>query len=339
MGRNVLILCLAVWFLGAGVSRAAETGYTFFSDDWEGGAFTDDETGEFSYCTIYGEYESGITLYFGIEGDYELFLALSKPAWNIEVDSEFEVSLMVDGRPQGMFAASAVDPTIIRIEVGDDGDVFESLRRGNLLEVVAALQTFEFELVGTFKGLEKLLDCYKIASTFSHGPDNPFASPSNPFASGDDSDDDSDEDFVVSLLRAAGLEDFDIVPPEDRPELDDMLVVWGGEDFLGFTFVDDTEGWDPSDHFFSVLGDLGADCMGEFATGSHPGSSSGQYFLKDGFGICRETSGTVSYNLLGVFHDGGVMYFSHIAEGAGRDIALETTTNLVEVLSEFLRDE
>ena len=66
--------------------------------NWKGGAFTNDTSGQFTSCTAFAPYRSGITLYVIISANMTWRLGFSSEGWNLTTGQSFPIVLTFDGQ-------------------------------------------------------------------------------------------------------------------------------------------------------------------------------------------------------------------------------------------------
>jgi hypothetical protein len=55
----------------------------FRAEDWDGMAFTSDETGQFTHCSIFATYQNGSTLFISYEAADAWYLSISNDSWSL----------------------------------------------------------------------------------------------------------------------------------------------------------------------------------------------------------------------------------------------------------------
>lgn len=153
-------------FAGQSISEDIEELYTFSYGDWTGGAYRS-ANGPFSHCHIATAYENGIVLAIALTDENEINLLVVKESWELSLDRNYEVSLLIDGKDLGRFIAIATDDASLQIEIGNREDIFNKLRLGNRLVVEGEHEKLLFSLRGSNKALGKVKECVDEASSFS----------------------------------------------------------------------------------------------------------------------------------------------------------------------------
>ncbi len=155
MPRTVVYTILAMLLACAGAHAADR----FSVGEWQGEArFA--KSGQFSRCTIEGQYRSGITVDFGLTRDYDVEIWLENPAWrSLRKDREYDVEYWIDGYPHQYGTFVSMGNGFGRIDVGNASRSFDQLRAGVRLYVAGIGKTEIFRLDNTYVALGRLLDC------------------------------------------------------------------------------------------------------------------------------------------------------------------------------------
>ena len=153
--------------------------------NWSAGAYTDDDTGAFSRCTMSVSYKSGITLLFSIDKKYEWALALINSEWRLEVGATPSLRMIIDDYRPFNTKAKVLSRTMVGVPLADNVALFNAFRGGSLLVIETAADSFQFRLDGTSDGLAWLLACVKRYENYApRNKANPFGSTSrDPFGS------------------------------------------------------------------------------------------------------------------------------------------------------------
>ena len=95
------VAAFTVLFALAGFGSAEARGpYGSISvGNWKGGAFTNDQTGEFSHCGATAIYQSGIIFVVMIDGTPSWSLGFAHDKWSLSGGQAFPIALTFDGGP------------------------------------------------------------------------------------------------------------------------------------------------------------------------------------------------------------------------------------------------
>ncbi|WP_321344111.1 hypothetical protein [Breoghania sp.] len=163
-------------------SAQAEQISKFKIGNWEGGAYTHTQTGEFSHCAASASYRSGITLVFSIHRDLNWAFGLVNKNWKLEVGKTYPVRYWVDRGRDYSGTAEVISESQVKVPLPGDDRLFAAVRRGRQLTVLAANDEMKFTLTTTNRMLSRLFDCARSWRK------RDLNTPSNPFSSGSDSD-------------------------------------------------------------------------------------------------------------------------------------------------------
>src|SRR6266404_8844605 len=125
---------------------------------WSGSAYNSDSDGSFSHCAMSATYNSGITLLFSIGSDFWR-MGLYNSNWNLVEGQAYPIIYWVDNTPPQQVSAVAVATQGVSILLPLTAVEFNLFRYGNQVTIVAASQTFQFNLTGTSSSLFALGAC------------------------------------------------------------------------------------------------------------------------------------------------------------------------------------
>ena len=158
---------------------------TFKIGNWNGGVYTNDNTGVFSHCAASVGYKSGITLIFAVTRDLTWSMGLVNDKWNLQPDAKHPVTYWVDNGEVRNGTAEVLRSNHVRVRLPGDDNLFDRFRRGRTLEIRTSQQVFKFNLTSTSRMLQSLLQCARRERDRSPLPPTtqPRSDPSNPFGS------------------------------------------------------------------------------------------------------------------------------------------------------------
>ncbi len=147
--------------------------------NWTVGAFSDDSTGQFSYCAAWVTYNSNIALSFDIYSDYSWAVFFQNPQWKLTTNAQYPVTLTIDRNASMNINATAVDTATVAVPLDDSEDLFNEFAHGDQLTLsTAGGANLPFLLTGTAKVLPKLLVCVRAHDAKAVAQSsNPFATP------------------------------------------------------------------------------------------------------------------------------------------------------------------
>jgi S1-C subfamily serine protease len=138
--------------------------------NWKGGAFTNDQTGEFTSCSAFAPYRSGITVYVIVGANMTWRLGLSSENWNLTTGQNFPIVLTFDGQQPFNVAAAVIGPKLVAVEMPDNSTLIVQFRKSKTMSAFTQGQLFQFDMSGTSALLPVLANC--VARTRALGVEN-----------------------------------------------------------------------------------------------------------------------------------------------------------------------
>jgi len=136
--------------------------------NWNGGAYTDDNTGAFSHCAAVTSYANGINLVLGQNAGGAWLLSLAHPSWQLTPAETFPIDVTFDGQAQfHLFGTAVMQNNVIAIL---PNPALEQLRKSHVMAVVAKGQVMQFTLTSTGQLLPVIANC--VAKTKTAGVSN-----------------------------------------------------------------------------------------------------------------------------------------------------------------------
>lgn len=139
----------------ADVIRGSDIGY----GNWNGAAYTNVETGVFSHCVVSADYISGDELYFSVTSAGEIGVGISSPNLNLRTGERFPISLYVDRRAPIYGTAEAREGNFAILFIPELDRALNDFKRGQTLVVEGVGLRGEYDLTGTFRALDEVIDC------------------------------------------------------------------------------------------------------------------------------------------------------------------------------------
>jgi biotin carboxyl carrier protein len=155
-----IVLCPAVLaialFTNAAVAAVLEE---FKAEDWNGMAFADDQSGKLANCSVYAQYENGVTLYFFNNADGSWMLGFNKDDWALTQDAQHDISYRVDSRRATNATAIALSNSLLGVSLPTDDPLLRQVRRGNQLSVTYDGTDYSFDLANSDTALDAAQEC------------------------------------------------------------------------------------------------------------------------------------------------------------------------------------
>ena len=116
-----LVALLASLAMLAGICSADARGPygTISVGNWKGGAFTNDQTGEFSHCGATAMYQNGIYFVVMIDGTPSWSLGFAHDSWKLSAGQAFPIGLTFDGGPVVNVPGVPVNDKLVRVPMPD----------------------------------------------------------------------------------------------------------------------------------------------------------------------------------------------------------------------------
>lgn len=127
--------------------------------NWEGGAYTDDNTNSFLSCIVGTTFVNGT--YFNISSFAHggTGIGVFAPSLQLQVGEPITGTLKIDDRYFSSFEGRAISETGVSIIFSEADPVFEALRRGRMLTLTSRFGIVYYDLKDTAKALTELKRC------------------------------------------------------------------------------------------------------------------------------------------------------------------------------------
>ncbi|WP_441239146.1 S1C family serine protease [Bradyrhizobium sp. 930_D9_N1_4] len=152
--------------------------------NWIGGAFTNDETGEFSHCAATSPYGNGVILVVGQNAGGSWILSFASPSYRFTKGENAAIDVIFDGREQARLFATANQTNMLSSIM--PANVVRAFQKASLMVATSGRTVLNFDLTSTgpviaalancvtrvkADGLSKAGDFAKIAAKPQPGPD------------------------------------------------------------------------------------------------------------------------------------------------------------------------
>jgi hypothetical protein len=97
--------------------------------NWKGGAYTNDQTGEFTNCAAGASYDSGIYFMVTIDQGAGWSLGFHHPKWTVTKNQAFQIALTFDGQRPFNVQGVALSENLIRVRASATPAIFPSSSR------------------------------------------------------------------------------------------------------------------------------------------------------------------------------------------------------------------
>ena len=140
---------------------------------WQGGAYTDDSTGDFSHCAASAPYNSGIVFFVSVNKNWGWTLGFAHDLWALTEGQTIPLDLTFDNRVKFRVVGSATRignaVNFVVVPMPDDFRLINAFRRALVMKAVAQGKTFGFNLDATSQLLPALSNCVS-ANAGGHEP-------------------------------------------------------------------------------------------------------------------------------------------------------------------------
>lgn len=156
------LYALSIALLLGGAAGPARAAAQWSVGGWKGNSYVD-RAGAFSHCIVSATYYSGITLYFLLFRNRDLFIGMAAPDWSLSPHSPYTMTLVIDGRTILSAPGTVLryDTKRLWLALGKDRKTRERLRWGMKLRLLQGKRDYGFQLTGTALALKRLERCVR----------------------------------------------------------------------------------------------------------------------------------------------------------------------------------
>jgi hypothetical protein len=250
---------------------------------WLAGAYSSNQDGSFSHCAATADYNSNILLLFAVDKKFGWGMGFSSPSWHVKPGMHYNVSYWIDNGSAEYATAVVVGDGLVKVELKDSPELFNTFRRGNTLYVNAQGTTVPFNLTNTSQVLTYLLQCAnnggaKPAPAVAAAPNlfgtpgtNTRPQPKPQVASGTAAAERAEATaLAANIVSELGITGFKFLPPEQTP----ADAAWIADNAVGAVTVL-PKVTDASEFGSVVIGRDAKECKTAYASGSMPGEGEG----------------------------------------------------------------
>jgi S1-C subfamily serine protease len=160
MKHCVAAIGILLGLILAGSNAEARGPYgTINVGNWKGGAFTNDASGEFTSCSAFSPYKSGITVYVIVGANMAWRLGFSNDSWKLTTGQSFPIVLTFDGQQPFNVYAGVIGPSLVAVEMPDNSSLINQFRKSKTMSAFTQGQLFQFDMSGTSTLLPTLVNC------------------------------------------------------------------------------------------------------------------------------------------------------------------------------------
>jgi hypothetical protein len=292
-----------------GAAMAAQIVSLQLNGLWQGGAFTNDVSHQFSHCSAWVPYKSGITMYVTVNRAFAWNIAFAHPAWNLANGQQIPLSISFDGLPPWSGFANALNVHTALVPMADNSSLINSFRGAYQMNIVANGQVFGFHLDGTSRLMLELTGCVRTQLAIERGEQPAFSygqprvvnppaafAPPPPAAFAPPAQGQPEliaTRIASNLLLQTRLPNAYLLSQSEMPQqLRGHGVAWRSDVGAGAVeIVSQSAGKDPQQVASNVIAADGASCKGDFASGRSSELVDDKVVAK-AFTACKDQAGS-----------------------------------------------
>ena len=333
---RIIRFVVSLLFLSVAIPvRAAEL-YSSNVGSWMIGAYTNDQTGQFSHCAISAIYNSGIAVVFAVDQHYNWSMALTNANWNVVPGQTYEVQILIDQIPMTISKGTAISRTIVSVPLPDSTYLFSKMRTGRMLTLNSTGGLFNFRLDGSSVALAATIECVATARTIAQNPGkqiNPQPTATTSPASGE-----TRAEAIATLantLSAAGVQNYSILSPQEtKQKYPDKDVVWIAPGIAGWLNVvaQDDRSKTIEDIASLIIAFRSTECRGKFASTRLDGTAKFARILT----ACSDENGDSELYQIVSLREGGGYYALGFFALPNKGIDSQTPENVTATLAKVI---
>ena len=327
------VVAFTILLCALAVIRSAEARGPYGSisvGNWKGGAFTNDQTGQFSHCGATAIYQSGIIFVVMIDGAPSWSLGFAHDSWSLSGGQSFPIALTFDGGPAVNVQGIAISNKLVRVPMPDNSSLINQFRKAKSMTAYAQGQLFQFNLDQTAQLLPTLINCvanvkkYGVANagdfSVAVAPKQAAASPAGgsmrpaPQAGPADMQIEAVE-LASNFILKTSLRNPQVLSRSETPSaIAASGAAWRSDEAAGFVrIIVPREGMKGIDVTAAIVAGDAKDCGGKFASGRMSELVDSDVVFR-GFSSCEDSAGArISQYFLVSRKKGGFVLFSVVS--------------------------
>lgn len=140
---------------------------------WDGEAVYTAKNNRFRFCVVRSQFEDGTQLSFVVYESRTQALFLRNRDWRLPEGQIYNIEIRIDA--QWIKEAEFFTTSETQGRISINHWTFEQLRRGRHLTIVTPNEVLKYSLKGTFRALDRLLECRNSALRYASRSENPFS--------------------------------------------------------------------------------------------------------------------------------------------------------------------
>ena len=127
--------------------------------NWQGGAYTNDQTGSFTHCAAGARYASGVFFLVMIDHDGGWSLGFMHEQWRLTTGAAFPLTLTFDGQQPFNVHGVPIAEKLVRVPMPSNSSLIAQFRKAKAMTAFTQGQLFQFNLDQTGQLLPVLAHC------------------------------------------------------------------------------------------------------------------------------------------------------------------------------------
>jgi hypothetical protein len=305
---TVMLLSVAGASVLSGSRAHAAALRNFQLGAWFAGAYTNDQTKQFSHCAASAPYRSGISMVVSIGRDFGWRLGFADEAWNLTPNQQIPVRLVFDIGAPWDGTAFANGPKSVAIPMPNNSALIGTFRAGTMMTAYASGQVYQFRLDGTSRLMAELARCVTTELAAERGEPPPrlaATAPSsiNPTPTERPVPQPSNSDLELAatriasnLLLEANLPHAKLLTTSDTPAgLKGRGAAWSSDAGFGaVALLPASVASDPQQAASQLISSDAGTCKGDFASGRSSELVDDKLVTK-ALTACKESTGTRAF--------------------------------------------
>src|SRR4029079_9311822 len=152
--------------------------------NWQGGAYTNDQTGAFSHCAAGARYASGVYFLVIMDQGGGWGLGFMHEQWKLRTGEAFPLTLTFDGQQPFNVHGVPIADKLVRVPMPTNSTLIAQFRKARAMTAYTQGQLFQFNLDQTGQLLPVLANCVATTKQFGVASvgDFSFFPPAKPVA-------------------------------------------------------------------------------------------------------------------------------------------------------------
>jgi hypothetical protein len=296
-----LIAAVGISFALLTSANAAGPVNGFTVGNWQGGAYTDDRSGEFSHCAASTLYKSGVSFFVAITKDLNWNIAFSNKDWALVPNEQMPVRLIFDNKNKFEVFALAQSPDMVVASMPTASALISLFKQSSFMDTSIKGQNIRFKMDGTNRLLATLENCVNEGKiSVRSKPLSPqvpgslaSGAPSEAASAKGQRDEVEALKMLMSFLLKAEIRDAKIISGRDVPiSYSSYSATWKNPDLIGGIKILPV---DPNAKGIDIAAAITAEdakaCKGRFASGRVSELVDSDVVFR-GFSSCDESAGS-----------------------------------------------